>query len=167
MGQRIGATLAFAVAGGLGSVAGGGKFANGAVTAAFGYLYNELGSYVQRGYQTFGYDNVTEKKVYPDGGSSWYTKWTLSEPAGSDGGWIVQEVTITGSSWWGLSEDKPLKYWELWYVKPGTKDTTVFASSRYADDLFGISGSPGGFGMSKAWSSSARYYEGLTSVDLA
>ena len=30
-------------AGGLASVAGGGKFGNGAVTAAFGYLYNHLG----------------------------------------------------------------------------------------------------------------------------
>jgi len=32
------------VSGGLASVAGGGKFANGAVTAAFGYLFNEIGA---------------------------------------------------------------------------------------------------------------------------
>lgn len=36
-------TVAHAVVGGLASVAGGGKFANGAVTAAFGYLFNEAG----------------------------------------------------------------------------------------------------------------------------
>ena len=42
IGQRIGGTIMEATAGGLASVAGGGKFANGAVTAAFGYLYNDL-----------------------------------------------------------------------------------------------------------------------------
>jgi hypothetical protein len=36
----FGGTVASAVAGGAASVAGGGKFANGAVTAAFGYLFN-------------------------------------------------------------------------------------------------------------------------------
>jgi hypothetical protein len=38
------------VSGGLASIAGGGKFGNGAVTAAFGYLYNELGNNYERGY---------------------------------------------------------------------------------------------------------------------
>jgi RHS repeat-associated protein len=38
--QRIGGTIFQATAGGLASVAGGGNFANGAVTAAFGYLFN-------------------------------------------------------------------------------------------------------------------------------
>jgi hypothetical protein len=42
-GQRIGGTIVEATAGGLASVAGGGKFANGAVTGAFGYLFNFLG----------------------------------------------------------------------------------------------------------------------------
>src|ERR1700733_9939690 len=36
--QEIGGTIIQATAGGLASVAGGGKFANGAVTGAFGYL---------------------------------------------------------------------------------------------------------------------------------
>jgi RHS repeat-associated protein len=42
--DRIGGTAASAVAGGLGSMAGGGKFANGAVTGAFGYLFNQAGT---------------------------------------------------------------------------------------------------------------------------
>jgi hypothetical protein len=42
----FGGTVASAVLGGLGSVAGGGKFADGAVTAAFGYLFNH---FVHRG----------------------------------------------------------------------------------------------------------------------
>jgi RHS repeat-associated protein len=40
--QRAGGAAAEAVIGGLASVAGGGKFGNGAVTGAFGYLYNFL-----------------------------------------------------------------------------------------------------------------------------
>jgi hypothetical protein len=41
-GDLFGGTAASAVLGGLGSVAGGGAFANGAVTAAFGYLFNAV-----------------------------------------------------------------------------------------------------------------------------
>jgi hypothetical protein len=40
--QRMGGTIIQATAGGLASVAGGGKFANGAITSAFGYLANDL-----------------------------------------------------------------------------------------------------------------------------
>ena len=36
------ALIAQSTVGGLASIAGGGKFGNGAVTAAFGYLFNEL-----------------------------------------------------------------------------------------------------------------------------
>jgi YD repeat-containing protein len=39
-GHLLGGTAASAIVGGLASVAGGGKFENGAVTAAFGYLFN-------------------------------------------------------------------------------------------------------------------------------
>jgi RHS repeat-associated protein len=44
-----------AVAGGLGSMAAGGKFANGAITGTFGYLYNKLGGMkaVQKGAKGF------------------------------------------------------------------------------------------------------------------
>ena len=42
LGQRIGGTIVEATAGGVASVAGGGKFANGAVTGAFGYLFNAV-----------------------------------------------------------------------------------------------------------------------------
>src|SRR6185437_2232216 len=49
IGDRIGATVVSAAAGGLASVAGGGKFANGAVTAAFGYLFNAGVGAISRG----------------------------------------------------------------------------------------------------------------------
>jgi RHS repeat-associated protein len=43
----FGGTVASAIVGGLASAAGGGTFANGAVTAAFGYLFNSLGKALQ------------------------------------------------------------------------------------------------------------------------
>lgn len=41
-GDLVGGTAASGIVGGFASVAGGGKFANGAVTAAFGYMYNQV-----------------------------------------------------------------------------------------------------------------------------
>jgi RHS repeat-associated protein len=41
--DRTGRLIASTTLGGLASVAGGGKFANGAVTGAFGYLFNQVG----------------------------------------------------------------------------------------------------------------------------
>ena len=46
----VGGTAASSLVGGLASVAGGGKFANGAVTAAFGYMYNAAGGKLVGGY---------------------------------------------------------------------------------------------------------------------
>ena len=48
-GDLIGGTAVSGVVGGLASVAGGGKFENGAVTAAFGYLFNAQGGRVVGG----------------------------------------------------------------------------------------------------------------------
>ncbi|CCD91446.1 hypothetical protein BRAO375_1530021 [Bradyrhizobium sp. ORS 375] len=47
IGDRIGGAIVSAVAGGVASVAGGGKFANGAITGAFGYLFNEAAQVAQ------------------------------------------------------------------------------------------------------------------------
>ncbi|MBR1201849.1 MULTISPECIES: RHS repeat domain-containing protein [unclassified Bradyrhizobium] len=46
---RVGGTIISAAAGGLASLAGGGKFENGAVTGAFGYLFNAGAGLVKRG----------------------------------------------------------------------------------------------------------------------
>jgi hypothetical protein len=59
-------TIKSAIAGGIGSVLGGGKFANGAQTGAFSYLYNELmhqTSAYQRGYS----DRPGDYRMYFDG----------------------------------------------------------------------------------------------------
>jgi hypothetical protein len=63
--------VATSVVGGLASVAGGGKFANGAVTAAFGYLFNEMGAYAMRGtpsgISNALYGDPSSIMTYPDG----------------------------------------------------------------------------------------------------
>ncbi|MDC7789639.1 DUF637 domain-containing protein [Rhodoplanes sp. TEM] len=65
-GQYVGGLALTSVAGGLASVAGGGKFENGAVTAAFGYMYNQAAGKAQAGYD---YENhcITDGSsfVYP------------------------------------------------------------------------------------------------------
>jgi hypothetical protein len=48
LGDYVGGTAASGVVGGLASVAGGGKFENGAVTAAFGYMFNNCFSCLQK-----------------------------------------------------------------------------------------------------------------------
>ena len=69
--------VASAVAGGVGSMIAGGKFENGAVTAAYGYLFNELQHYkgstrnrLQLGGYAFvadeGIGSVTWKSNYPN-----------------------------------------------------------------------------------------------------
>ena len=55
----IGGTTSTGVIGGLASVAGGGKFENGAVTAAFGYMFNYLAC--DRG-KCYG-DNITREEI--------------------------------------------------------------------------------------------------------
>ena len=56
----FGGTAASAVLGGLGSVAGGGKFANGAVTGAFGYLFNQAAGGAKKGEEQIKYDTVPD-----------------------------------------------------------------------------------------------------------
>jgi hypothetical protein len=51
--------VAATAAGGVGSVIGGGKFENGAVTAAYGYLFNELAHRYQVGGTRLCYANQT------------------------------------------------------------------------------------------------------------
>ncbi len=53
---RDGGTIASAIIGGTASVLGGGRFANGAVTAAFGYLYNS-----QKLFNTNGEDSLSNR----------------------------------------------------------------------------------------------------------
>jgi hypothetical protein len=53
--EQTQALVVHSVAGGLASTAAGGSFANGAVTAAFGYLFNEMGTHAQRGYEPTAY----------------------------------------------------------------------------------------------------------------
>lgn len=86
-GYQMAATM---VAGGVGSVIAGGKFENGATTAAFGYLFNELAhqtTKAQRGY---------EATFYPDDHMVCdITCWT-DKPL--DGSYPIEELVAGGGA---------------------------------------------------------------------
>ncbi|HQR40737.1 MAG TPA: hypothetical protein PLF26_20310, partial [Blastocatellia bacterium] len=58
--------VAHAVAGGIGAKLAGGKFENGAVTGAFGYLFNEMGHCYQRGYCSRE-EHIRQRAAHCDG----------------------------------------------------------------------------------------------------
>lgn len=72
--SRLGGVVASAMIGGVASVAAGGSFENGAVTAAFGYLYNHLGDML-RGVDAH-YQLLDYLKSQP-GGARWSGNITL------------------------------------------------------------------------------------------
>src|SRR5260370_39923014 len=92
-----------AAVGGVASVAGGGKFANGAVTGAFAYLTSPQGGVAQDngvqdayGQAVGGNQSGTQALHYTtvDGGpfsDNWEVKWDLLQVSRS-GGFIVQEI---------------------------------------------------------------------------
>jgi RHS repeat-associated protein len=85
--------FAHAAVGGLASVAGGGKFANGAVTGAFGYLYNEMGNYRERGYEpTYYGDEICNGGSYP--GSCGPSTFGVTDPTSP---WLENLAALTGA----------------------------------------------------------------------
>jgi hypothetical protein len=90
--------VATAIAGGVGSVIAGGKFENGAVTGAFGYLFNELlhsgpGAMQRSGYETR--DAASNKKI-----------WSL-DPEGTDPSIKLDVVTAFNNA--EANGDGPLR----------------------------------------------------------
>ncbi|CCD96150.1 membrane hypothetical protein [Bradyrhizobium sp. ORS 375] len=96
IGQRIGGTVLEAIAGGLASVAGGGKFANGAVTGAFGYLFNNLSCWAScsAGQKpTWSPDEgglASEADAYQQFLANPELTYPLAIPAGIAGGWAFE-----------------------------------------------------------------------------
>jgi hypothetical protein len=144
--DRIASVAANAVVGGLASVAGGGKFANGAVTGAFGYLFNEL-------------EHQRLSAITIRGGQGdyiWQVQFQLGE-ASQQVGWIVQETTSSACE--GCSTKT---FWEAF--GPIASGQKVTNDTRYSpdpdesvDDTFTTYGSA-------HVSTSARFYEGLTKL---
>jgi RHS repeat-associated protein len=149
--------IATSVLGGLASVAGGGKFANGAITAAFGYLFNERGNLCDRGYasQCLG---GTETPAVQGDKLLLFRSWELS-PA-SAGGFVIQEVTITD-----VVDGAPRvveKFWEAWEIEKGQTMTT---SPRYGGTVGGLFYNDEFSANSDATgtlTAKAAFYEGVT-----
>lgn len=64
-----------AVLGGTGSVLGGGKFANGAVTGAYGYLFNELSHGLSK--EQAGYERRMSRLGFADAVDQWATGYGM------------------------------------------------------------------------------------------
>jgi hypothetical protein len=96
-------TVKFAVLGGAGATLSGGKFANGALTGSFGYLFNEVGHLGQRGYAPTFYDDGTVCNAGLAGCTNWsgaiepvYPELAL--PALRGVGLIVRALDLFGPS---------------------------------------------------------------------
>lgn len=110
-GDKLSGTITSAVVGGTGSVLGGGKFANGAVTGAFGYLFNYLAHLqVERLYTTE---------------SGTYSRFTLF----ADGKQVYSGYGVEPVGNAGLGFD---------WVAPGTYDLAPENSSRFGPDTLTV-----------------------------
>jgi len=148
-----GRAVAGAIIGGTASVIGGGKFENGAVTGAFGYLFSGGVGALR---QTLSYTTVGGGP----GLASWSIQWGLSQPS-PDGGYIVQEISgeYTATQG-GEMETRSYHYWEAWQVPAGSQITRYNLSGSPADDVFRINGN-GATGTDSS-TAAARFYEGLS-----
>jgi RHS repeat-associated protein len=143
--DRFASLVMNSVVGGLASVAGGGKFANGAVTGAFAYLFSPRAGN-GGGDQEYAQAGQTLSAVGDRGTTDWYTHWVLGEPSPA-GGVIVQEVTLSVKYFlFGIvpSGGSQVQYWEAWNVAPGQTTTDQLARNPAGwDDHFGVSGGLG------------------------
>jgi hypothetical protein len=104
LGQRIGGTIMEATAGGLASVAGGGKFANGAVTGAFGYLFNDL-MVNANGKLTYVPSQIgSELDVYEDFAANPQHTYPLLLPLGALGAAIFGDTLATTTLYRAVSQ---------------------------------------------------------------
>jgi RHS repeat-associated protein len=148
----VASVVEHAVLGGVASVAGGGKFANGAITGAFGYMFNDAMHEQKLTYTT------VEQGQDANGDGKWLIKWGLAQPSAA-GGYIVQDTTLNATATLnGASESASLHYWEAWRVEPGSQTSVP------ANDIFLHMMSPAGSTGSISWTTSARFYEGMTSL---
>jgi RHS repeat-associated protein len=118
--------------GGLVSQLTGGKFANGAVSAAFAFIYNENGCGHGGNCGGGGAPQLIANPV--SGGPNdpeWVIRWSLSAPS-AQGGWIVQQVMVdTIFSPESPYKDRLFTYWEAWRIEPG-QSTTADPDDKWA-----------------------------------
>ncbi|MEN9559635.1 MAG: hypothetical protein RLZZ502_846 [Pseudomonadota bacterium] len=127
------------IAGGFASKLGGGKFENGAMTAAMEYLFNEVGNLIQRGYltHTFKLNRQNKSSLTSITGDS-YEAFSGSEssefrnnPDATDAKnrgplpegdyYIVQRKS---SRWERFINDPKVDWYELWRIDGNSDDST-------------------------------------------
>ena len=130
--------VAISTVGGLASVAGGGKFGNGAVTAAFGYLFN----------RALKARSITERSD-----DRFIRQFELDEAAGAKGGVVIQRMDIVETRKDGKA--LPDSWFEVFPVEARTKEAFPADTWEMGVSLKGVT--MGG---------SATYYEGVTEQDV-
>jgi hypothetical protein len=158
----FGGTVASAVVGGIASTAGGGKFANGAATAAFGYLFNATNN-VGASAHAPGWAMAALGKVL-----EWITGdqyvWV---PTGLSGGVVYQypDPTVPGEA--GIPRDIGIYgqvHWEL-IGKPSSIKLSLSADwgtgsgtiqETFAGDTTTVSGMVNGLGASATYSTDGK-----------
>jgi hypothetical protein len=100
--------------------------------------------------------------------------WQLSSP--SQGGYIIQNVTVTyaifdknGNSTSVLYDGEvmspsPINYWEAWQVAPGSQLTVTAAAGNKWDETNGFPGGPTGSSGYISVTTSATFYQGLSQL---
>ena len=139
-------TAIVAAAGGLAAQLTGGKFANGAITAAFANLYNKFGG--------------TLKALTVEGGQDdefWNIRWKLSE-ASEQGGFIIQKIEAYVTNLEG-NTTLARTYWEAWRINPGDQTVALALGVPYDDHFGDVKNLPAGATFSV--NATATFYEGL------
>ncbi|MGJ4946763.1 RHS repeat domain-containing protein [Bradyrhizobium sp. HKCCYLS20291] len=123
IGERIGGTIVQATAGGLASIAGGGKFANGAITASFQYLATLAIEDIKQ-------SNAEQKFLDANNGTPQYPPPTRSNFPNSvvpDGQWRWSEdLNDTRGGKWRLGRmsigwDEKYQHWDFDLGEPGAE----------------------------------------------
>ena len=138
VGSLFGGTAASAVLGGLGSVAGGGKFANGAVTGAFGYLFNA--------FQHMGKHYVNPWDVGNDAHQT-FQRYAARDPDM----FYEQWDDDAGTNFRGRPDVGNRLSLELWEIKPNNADAIARGMAQIAWYTMSSTGlstySPGGMSI--------------------
>lgn len=129
--DQVASLVTNSVLGGVASVAGGGKFANGAITGAFGYLFNWLGRREDgllwaiqptAGEMAAHYADGTGETVYREGSDvslADYPSSQFNRPVGT----VFYAIPTSGTLFDGLAN------WEIGTLKPGAlTDAFIYGS---------------------------------------
>jgi RHS repeat-associated protein len=110
-------------------------------------------------HQVLTYVQWSDPERGSQGVVEWDVTWQLSQPSQS-GGYVVQEMLLTGRSSNNPGGNGTAHYWEAWRIMAGATQTpSIAAGLSQWDDSFKVGPQTGSGSIT--WRGSARFYEGL------